>query len=222
MRVLVVEDDQIINTNLAKVLSLNNYAVDSCYDKETAVKKIGYSKYDLILLDLGLPDGSGLDILKLFRAKNKSSGVIILSARDSKNIIKEALDFGADDYMVKPIDFEELIGRIRAVTRRSIVPIQNIIEIDNIRIDRDKMLVEKLSTRSKVWKIVDLTKKEFAILEYLALNKDKVVSQEDIIEHVWDEFADPFSGAIRTHIKNLRKKVGNFITTVKGSGYIIE
>ena len=220
MRILVVEDDKIINMNLTKLLSINGYAVDSSLTKEDALYKIECSKYDLILLDLSLPDGSGLDILKKFREGNTFSGVIIVSARDNKKIIKDALELGADDYMVKPIDLGELIGRVKAVMRRITVPQKGIIEIGKISINRDKMIVEEKI--EDFWSVIDMTKKEFSILEYLAINRGKVVSQEEIIEHVWDESADLFSSAIRTHIKNLRKKTGSLIITVKGSGYVIK
>jgi two-component system OmpR family response regulator len=221
VRILVVEDDKIINSSLSKILGLKGYAVDSALNKEIAFKHIDISPYDLILLDLGLPDGSGLDVLKKFRENNNASGVIILSARDDKKVIKGALDLGADDYMVKPIDIDELLSRINALVRRLSAPIQNIIDLDKVKIDRDKMTIEKYNSRKKIWETVDVTKKEFAILEYLAVNRGKVVSQEEIIEHAWDESADMFSSAIRTHIKNLRKKVGDCIETVKGVGYKI-
>ena len=222
MRILVVEDDRIINGNLSKFLNMNGYAVDSSMDQEDAMSKIDYSPYDIILLDLSLPHGSGIDILKKFRKVNKQSVVIIISARDSKKTIKDTLEYGADDYMIKPIDMEELLSRIKAVTRRMATPLKGNIEIGIIRIDRDRIVVEEFNTKSKVWVSIELTKKEYSILEYLSINKGRVLSQEEIIEHVWDENADPFSGAIRTHIKNLRKKTGTLIDTVKGVGYVIK
>ena len=222
MRILVVEDDRIINGNLSRFLTMNGYAVDSAMTQDEALSKIDYSPYDIILLDLSLPQGSGIEILKQFRKANKTSAVIIISARDSKKIIKSTLEYGADDYMVKPIDMEELISRIHAVTRRMSTPLKGLIELGNIRIDRDKVLVEQYIENKKEWTSLELTKKEFSIIEYLGMNKGKVISQEELIEHVWDENADPFSGAIRTHIKNLRKKTGSIIDTVKGVGYVIK
>ena len=190
MRLLIVEDEKQICDMVAKSLYDAGYEVDTCYDGEEALECILSEEYDLIVLDLNLPGMDGMEILKELRQKNEETKVIILSARGQIADKVEGLDAGANDYMEKPFHLQELEARIRSLTRRKFV--------------QKDVCLESGGTKGEK---VPLTRKENGILEYLLLNLGRPVSQEELMEHVWDASVDSFSGAIRVHMSSLRRKL---------------
>ena len=195
MRLLIVEDEKQICDTVAKSLYGAGYEVDTCYDGEEALECILAENYDLIVLDLNLPGMDGMEILKELRQRNEETKVLILSARG------QIADAGANDYMEKPFHLQELEARIRSLTRRKFVQKDVCLESGGIKFDTIKR--EAYAKGKKV----SLTRKENGILEYLLLNLGRPVSQEELMEHVWDASADSFSGAIRVHMSSLRKKL---------------
>ncbi len=201
MRLLVVEDEKDLCDTIAKVLYDSGYEVDTCYDGEEALDYILTEEYDLIVLDLNLPGMDGMDILKELRQKNEETKVLILSARSQIADKVEGLDAGANDYMEKPFHLQELEARIRSLTRRKFVQKDVCLQCGDIRFNtRERAAYAK-------GELVSLTRKENGILEYLLLNQGRPVSQEEMIEHVWDASVDSFSGSIRVHMSSLRKKL---------------
>ncbi|MEX3743770.1 MULTISPECIES: response regulator transcription factor [Lysinibacillus] len=220
MRILVVEDEIDLQEAIAEGLRMEGYAVDTCSNGEDAYELAYVENYDLIILDLNLPKIDGLKVLEKIREENNELKVLILSARSSVNDKVKGLDIGANDYLTKPFEFAELEARIRNLLRRKFVQENSLLSCGNINIDLSKR------TAFVDEKELILTKKEFALLEYFLLNQEKVVSQEELIEHVWDGNADSFSGAIRVHIATLRKKMKVLldydpIRTKIGEGYFI-
>ncbi|PQZ45276.1 DNA-binding response regulator [Bacillus sp. MYb209] len=220
MRILVVEDELDLQEAIAEGLRIEGYAVDTCSNGEDAYELAYVENYDLIILDLNLPKMDGLKVLEKLREENKELKVLILSARSSVNDKVKGLDIGANDYLTKPFAFAELEARIRNLLRRKFVQENSLLSCGNINIDLSKR------TAFVGKKELILTKKEFALLEYFLLNQERVVSQEELIEHIWDGNADSFSGAIRVHIATLRKKMKALldydpIRTKIGEGYFI-
>lgn len=220
MRILVVEDELDLQEAIAEGLRLDGYAVDTCGDGNDAYEQLSVEEYDLAVLDLNLPGMDGLVLLKKIREHHLHLKVLILSARSSIGDKVTGLDQGADDYLAKPFDFEELEARIRSLLRQKFFQSNNEISYGKLCLDLSKRAVcideQQLS----------LTKKEFALLEYLMLNQNRVISQEELIEHVWDSQADLLSGAIRVHMATLRKKLRaalgeDMITTKIGEGYLL-
>lgn len=201
MRLLIVEDEIELCDTVAKTLYRAGYEVDTCYDGNEALDYILAENYDLIVLDLNLPGMDGMELLKELRKKNEETKVLILSARSQIADKVEGLDAGANDYMEKPFHLQELEARIRSLTRRKFVQKDVCLTCGDIRFD-----TKKREAYAK-GEFVALTRKENGILEYLLLNQGRPVSQEELIEHVWDASADSFSGSIRVHMSSLRKKL---------------
>ena len=201
MRLLIVEDEIELCDTVAKTLYRAGYEVDTCYDGSEALDYILAENYDLIVLDLNLPGMDGMELLKELRKKNEETKVLILSARSQIADKVEGLDAGANDYMEKPFHLQELEARIRSLTRRTFVQKDVCLTCGGIRFD-----TKKREAYAK-GEFVALTRKENGILEYLLLNQGRPVSQEELIEHVWDASADSFSGSIRVHMSSLRKKL---------------
>ena len=221
MRILVVEDEVDLQEAIAEGLRIDGYAVDTCGDGNEAYELLYAENYDLVILDLNLPGMDGLEVLDKIREENQELKVLILSARNSVSDKVKGLDIGANDYLTKPFDFEELEARIRSLLRRKFVQEQNEISFCNIKLN--------MSNRTVCINNVQLvlTKKEFALLEYFMLNQNRVISQEELIEHIWDSEADSFSGAVRVHIAGLRKKLKaelgfDPIVTKIGEGYLLQ
>lgn len=220
MRILIVEDEQELCDTMAEGLTLEGYAVDKCYDGQTAFEQISVENYDLILLDLHLPMIDGLELLAQIRQFNHEVKILIVSARASIDDRVLGLDSGANDYLIKPFAFLELEARIRNLLRRSFTQIQPLLTCGPIHFDSIKRTVTVNDEQLK------LTKKEVALLEYLLLNQHKVVSQEELMEHVWNADVNLFSNAVRVHIASLRKKLKlalgyDPLVTKIGEGYWI-
>ncbi len=220
MRILIVEDELDLQDAIADGLKIDGYAVDTCDNGEEAYEHLYEVNYDLVVLDLNLPKMDGLEVLEKIRDERPELKVLILSARGSVNDKVKGLDIGANDYLAKPFDFAELEARIRNLLRRKFVQESSTLSCGEINVDLSKRIVVVNENE------IALTKKEFALLEYLLFNRNRVVSQEELIEHVWDQNADSFSGAIRVHIATLRKKLKAVlhydpIVTKIGEGYIL-
>jgi DNA-binding response OmpR family regulator len=219
VRVLLVEDEPNAARVLVKGLREQAYAVDTAADGETALFQIGTTDYDAVILDVMLPAKDGFAVCRSVRAGGSSVPILMLTARDTVDARIEGLDCGADDYLVKPFDFGELLARLRALIRRG----------------RQPLLPEKitagpltLETRSRLVRVrgrdVALTAKEYAFLEYLVRHAGDVVTRSDIAEHVWDEHYDPFSNVVDVYVQRLRRKldqpgIQSLIRTRRGEGY---
>ena len=201
MRLLIVEDEKNLCDTIAKNLYGAGYEVDTSYDGDDALDCILSEDYDIIVLDLNLPGTDGMDILKELRKKNEETKVIILSAKSQIADKVSGLDAGANDYLEKPFHLQELEARIRSLTRRKFVQKDVCLHCGEIKFDTKK---REAYAKDKP---VSLTRKENGILEYLLLNQGRPISQEELIEHVWDASVDSFSGSIRVHMSSLRKKL---------------
>jgi len=216
MRILIVEDEPDLLRSLAQALREEGYAVDTANDGEDGLFKADGYDYDAIVLDVMLPKLDGWEILKRLR-KTKKTPVLMLTARDQSRDRVKGLDTGADDYVVKPFDLPELFARLRALIRRSANKTTNVIEIGEVTIDTAARNV----TRGGV--SVELTAREYALLEFLALHRGDVVTRTQLYEHLFDENESSLSNLLDVHVSNLRKKLGaGFITTRRGHGYCIE
>lgn len=201
LRLLIVEDEKELCDTIAKSLYAAGYEVDTCYNGDDALDYVLVEDYDLIVLDLNLPGRDGMDILRELRQTNDETKVIILSARSQIADKVEGLDAGANDYMEKPFHLQELEARIRSLTRRKFVQKDVCLHCGAIRFDTKEREAYAKET------LLALTRKESGILEYLLLNQGRPVSQEELIEHVWDASVDSFSGSVRVHMSSLRKKL---------------
>jgi DNA-binding response OmpR family regulator len=221
MRILVVEDEKAMADALVNGLSLQGYSADVAYDGEEALKLAEINNYDLIVLDLNLPKVDGMEVCRRLRASGSSTGILMLTARSGLDDLVSGLDIGADDYLLKPFHFPELLARVRSILRRDGEPRNVILRSGNIVLDPNSMKLFLNGTE------IPLTSKEFGILEYLMRNVGCVVSQEELLEHVWNEDANLFTQTIKVHINNIRKKLAAVggderISTIKGRGYIID
>lgn len=224
MRLLVVEDEIHLLDIIKKRLQKEHYSVDACADGLEAMDYIELTAYDAIILDIMLPGMSGLDILKRVRAAGNRTPVLLLTARDSIEDRVNGLDIGADDYLVKPFAFEELLARIRVMIRRSTVKEAsgdvNVLEIADLKVDIKS---------HQVWRagnLIELSSREYAVLEYMMRNQGVVLSRKNIEEHVWNYDYMGGSNMIDVYIRYLRKKLDDgfdtkLIHTVRGSGYVL-
>ncbi|ATV34740.1 MULTISPECIES: coaggregation response regulator transcription factor CarR [Fusobacterium] len=221
MRILVVEDEKDLNNIITKHLKKNNFSVDSVFNGEEALEYLDYGTYDLIILDIMLPKVNGYEVIKKLRENKNETAVLMLTARDSIEDKIKGLDLGADDYLIKPFDFGELLARIRALVRRKYGNTSNTMEIDDLCIDIAKKTVVRGG------KNIELTGKEYEVLEYLIQNKGHVLSRDKIRDSVWDYGYEGESNIIDVLIKNIRKKIdiGNskqLIHTKRGLGYVLK
>lgn len=220
MRILLVEDDSRVAHPIAKGLREQAYAVDLAPDGEAAVYLATENEYDLVILDIMLPVKDGYAVCRELRAGGARMPILMLTARGRVDDRVEGLDSGADDYLVKPFDFKELLARIRALSRRSAVLRPQVMRVADLVLNTASHAVSR-SGRS-----VSLTAKEYALLEFLVLNHGRVVGREQIAQHVWDEHFDPFSNVIDVYIKRLRAKLDTgrpkrLIHTRRGEGYLL-
>jgi two-component system copper resistance phosphate regulon response regulator CusR len=205
---------------LAKGLREQTYAVDVAGDGEAALYEASINDYDLILLDVNLPGKDGFEVCQELRASGSKVPVLMLTARDSVQDRVAGLDTGADDYLTKPYAFHELLARVRAILRRGPALTLDTIVVGDLVLDQKARIVKRAGS------VVDLTAKEYALLEYLMRRADQVVGRADIAEHVWDENFDPFSNLIEVYIQRLRRKVDDphpkkLLRTRRGEGYVL-
>jgi DNA-binding response OmpR family regulator len=220
MRILVTEDEKDLADALAKGLERQGYAVDVAYDGEESLRLTEVNDYDLLILDLNLPKVDGMEVCQRLRDSGSSIGILMLTARAGLDSRVNGLDIGADDYLVKPFHFPELLARVRSILRREGEHRKPILRTGDLMLDPNTIRAAVRDTQ------ITLTAKEFGILEYLMRNVGRVVSQEELLEHVWSEDANLFTQSIKVHINNLRKKLDaaggeGLISTVKGKGYFI-
>jgi two-component system copper resistance phosphate regulon response regulator CusR len=219
MRILLVEDEPSGARFIAKGLREARHAVDVATDGLQAAEQCQQNDYDAVILDVMLPGKDGLAVCRELRAAGSDVPVLMLTARDAVEARVEGLDAGADDYLTKPFDFRELLARVRALTRRDRRPLApERIEVGDVAID---VAAQRVWARSRE---VDLTSREYALLEYLARRAGEVVGRADIAEHVWDEYYDPFSNVVDVYIQRLRRKIDpaegpSLIRTRRGQGY---
>ena len=220
MKLLVIEDETDLSRSICDYLSRDNFICEPAYDFNEAIFKITGNQYECILLDINLPKGNGLKVLEELRVQGKSSGVLIISARNSLNDKLEGLNLGADDYLTKPFHLPELSARIVAIMRRKLFGGHNRILTEDLSIDiQDKTVTGRNGP-------LDLTRKEYDLLLYFVANRNKVITKEAIVEHLWGDHIDLNDNYdfIYTHIKNLRKKLlqsgsRDYIRAVYGMGY---
>ena len=201
MRLLIVEDEKALCDMITKSLRMTGYEVDFCYDGNSAGEYIAAENYDLIVLDLNLPGTDGMELLHMLRSHDRETNVLILSARSEITDKVAGLDAGANDYLSKPFHLDELEARIRSLTRRKFIQQDLCLSWDEITFDM------KSRVAAVKGQPVSLTRKETGVLEYLLLHQGRPVSQEELLEHVWDSSVDSFSNSIRVHISSLRKKL---------------
>jgi DNA-binding response OmpR family regulator len=221
MRILVVEDDAPLASILVRTLREESYAVDHAADGQEAEWLAFENPYDLILLDLMLPRKNGMDVLKTLRDGGITAPVLILTAKDTKEDVVKGLDRGADDYLTKPFNLEELLARVRALLRRQTGEPTTVIEAGPLKIDTTRKEVTREETT------IHLTAKEYALLEYMARHAGKVLSRTQLSEHVWDMNFEPSSNVVDVYIGYLRSKVDKpfevpLIKTVRGHGYMLD
>jgi DNA-binding response OmpR family regulator len=220
MKVLIIEDNQELARNVHDFLAREGYICELSHTLEEAREKLGFFQYDCILLDIGLPDGSGIGLLDLIRNEHKESNVVIISAKNALDDKIIGLEKGADDYLTKPFHLAELHARIRAVYRRKNLGGTHVVEFNEIVLNTDTF-------EARVGDLVlDTTRKEFDLLLYFIVNKNRVLSRQSIAAHLWGDYTDNLANFdfVYQHVKNLRRKIGNaggmdYISTVYGLGY---
>ncbi len=220
MKVLIVEDHAELATSVRKYLHNEGYICEVCYTCDDARDKLISFQYDIILLDIMLPDGSGLDLLQFIKAENIQSSVLITSAKNALDDKVEGLESGADDYLTKPFHLAELHARLRAIYRRKTLNGDHIINFNEIQLNTDLLEARIHETT------LDLTKKEFDLLLYFLVNKNRVLSRQSIAAHLWGDYTENMDNFdfVYQHLKNLRKKIAaaggtDYIDTVYGLGY---
>jgi DNA-binding response OmpR family regulator len=217
MRILVIEDERKLADYLKKGLENHSYSVDCVYDGETGEKRAAMGEYDAVILDLMLPVRDGIEVTKSLRARGINVPILMLTARGELEDKILGLDSGADDYLVKPFEFQELLARIRALLRRPTAKVGEELKARDITVYPNKYLIEQDGKK------LDLTLKEYAVLEYLVRHKGEVLNREQIFDHCWDWTVDSFSNVVDVYIKKLRDKLNDknekYIRTVRGVGY---
>lgn len=217
MKLLVVEDEPKLNKALVQGLQQRGFAVDFALDGEEGERLARLNGYDAILLDIMLPKKDGLTVCTNLRGLRIATPIIFLTAKDQTAEKIEGLDVGADDYLVKPFSFDELHARIRSVLRRPALTQTDVLVFEGLRLDTRAQKVQVNQTD------IELTLREYGLLEYFLRNVGKVISRQDILDHVWDQFFDSFSNVVDVHIKNLRKKLPSAyakrLKTIWGKGY---
>jgi len=218
MRILVVEDEHLIANSIKKGLEQEKYAVDVAYAGNQGFDLASTEDYDLLILDLMLPEMDGLTICKELRAKQIHTPILMLTAKGQIQDKVLGLDSGADDYLTKPFSFEELLARIRALGRRPKNGLDTILTVEDLRLDPKNFSL----TRND--KPIQLSSKEFSLLEYLMRHAGKILTKEQIINHVWDYDSDILPNTVEVYIKNLRNKIDTsgekpLINTIRGFGY---
>lgn len=221
MRILVVEDQKDLNEIIVRKLTSEHYTVDACYSGDEALDFLRCAEYDGVILDIMLPEITGLGVLREMRAAHDSTPVLMLTALGTVEDRVAGLDAGADDYLVKPFDFDELMARVRAMVRRGGERASSVMTSGDLMLDSASRYVERGG------KEISLTAKEFDILEYLMQNEGKVLSRDKLSNHIWNYDYDGGSNVIDVYVHHLRKKIDDGfdekkIITVKGAGYMVK
>lgn len=219
MRLLIIEDENQISEPLKVALEKRGFAVDLAFDGKEGLDKSLVNGYDCLILDLNLPEINGIEVAKRLRENKNNVPILMLTARNYHKNLLEGFEAGTDDYLTKPFDFKELLYRIQALIKRSKTIKDENLNYGELKLDPVGFKLTKAGEH------IALNVKEFGILEYLLRNRGKVVSQEELLEHVWNEEIDSFTQTVRTNIKTLRKKIDpekTLIKTLKGKGYVIE
>ncbi|HTQ61942.1 MAG TPA: response regulator transcription factor [Candidatus Solibacter sp.] len=220
MRILLVEDDPGVRRFVVKGLREQAYAVDTAETGEEALYQADINEYDLIILDVMIPEPDGFEVCRRLRKSGRRMPILMLTARDAVEDRVSGLDRGADDYLTKPFEFRELLARLRALLRRST-------ELHPPRLSVGELVLDTAAQNAtRDGHAISLTHKEYALLEFLVRNSGRVVSRSEIAEHVWDETFDPFSNLIEVYINRLRRKIdpdgtGSLLQTRRGAGYIL-
>ena len=222
MKILIVDDDSSLLEQLRQILSRQRYAVETATDGEEALDKLCENPFDLIVLDIMMPKMDGMTALRQMRKMGIDAPVLMLTAKGDAADKAKGLDLGADDYLAKPFSLDELLARVRALLRRVGGQRESVLQIHDLTLDT----VSRKVTKSG--KSIELTPKEFSILEFLLHNKNRVVSRFNLAEHVWGDDFDPFSMSnfMDVHVRNLRQKIGDsrqgrIVRTIRGVGYIV-
>ena len=220
MRILVVEDEAALNRVLTKHLKKHGYSVDACFDGDSARDHLQADAYDLVVLDIILPGMNGFELLKWMRSGGSEASVLMLTALDSTEDKVKGLDLGADDYLTKPFALEELLARIRLITRRRTGNKSNVFTIGDLSVDTEK------HTAVRAGREIILSVKEFSMLVYMITNQGRVLSREQFLSHLWDFDYEGASNMVDVYIRHLRKKVDEghavkLIHTVRGRGYVM-
>jgi DNA-binding response OmpR family regulator len=217
VRVLLVEDEERLANTIARGLRREGMAVDVVFDGRTALTKAAVNNYDVVVLDRNLPVVHGDDVCRELVSRQSLSRILMLTAAGSVHDRVAGLELGADDYLPKPFALTELVARIRALSRRAVVPVPPVLSVGDLSLDPARHVAERGG------RDLGLTKKEFGVLEVLLAAEGRVVSAEELLEKVWDENADPFTNVVRVTIMTLRRKLGDppLVETVAGVGYKI-
>ncbi len=218
MRILIAEDERDLNRLILKKLTAEGYGVDACFDGEEALDCLRVAEYDAVILDIMMPKRDGLSVLKYMRAGGDKTPVLFLTARDAVSDRVSGLDAGANDYLVKPFSFEELLARIRVLTRESAGESTNVYTVADLSVDCTRHVVKRAGQE------IFLSAKEFSVLEYLIRNKGTVLSREKIENHIWNFDYEGGSNVVDVYIRYLRKKIDDgfdskLIHTIRGSGF---
>ena len=220
MRILIAEDEKTLNATLKKRLEEQSYSVDACLDGQKALDYLDSAEYDVVLLDIMMPKKSGLEVLRALRKKGRQTPVLLLTAKDSIEDRVDGLDAGADDYLVKPFAFEELMARIRVMLRKKSGQSSNLLSVGDLTLD--------LGTHTVVrdGQPISLSSREFALLRYLVMNQGMILSRDQIEQHIWNYDYEGSSNMIDVYIRYLRKKIDDpfekkLIHTVRGAGYVL-
>lgn len=221
MRLLLAEDEKNLNNVITKTLIKNHYTIDSCFDGEEALDFLLMTEYDAVILDIMMPRLSGLEVLKQLRASGSRVPVLLLTAKDSVNDRVAGLDAGADDYLVKPFAFDELLARLRVMLRRESGRQDHCYRIANLTVDCDA----RTAYRDNI--AIALSSKEFSILEYMACNQGIVLTRDKIEQHIWNYDYEGGSNVVDVYIRYLRKKIDDgyspkLIHTIRGTGYVLK
>lgn len=218
MRLLLIEDDASLQNIIAKRLKAEGYTVDSCTDGESGYDYASGLEYDCVILDIMLPKLSGLEVLKRLRSEGNKSNILLLTAKDSIEDRVAGLNAGADDYLVKPFAFDELLARIRTIMRRTGESRDNLLALEDLLMDVSEHTVTRAGQR------IELTSKEYALLEYLMRNQGRVLTRTQLSDHVWNNEFEYDSNIVDVYIRYLRNKIDKayerkLLQTVRGVGY---
>lgn len=221
MRLLLAEDERDLNRIITKKLNSSGYSVDSFFDGQEAIDVLAYTDYDAVILDIMMPKADGFAVLRAIRDAGKTTPVLFLTARDAVSDRVKGLDSGANDYLIKPFSFDELLARIRAMTRTSFGAADNLLSVADITLDTKTQVVRRAGRE------VTLSAKEYALLEYLMHNQGIILSREKIENHIWNLDYEGGTNVVDVYISYLRKKLDEgrekkLIQTVRGRGYMLK